>query len=818
MGLIAGEEMINEKKSLSTLSLLIFIILILSIVPKVSAQEWKTPINTLLSRMGVNELCLFGNCYSSQLYLSPKSDAKAAKAAKINAGGDAPPIACGMSAPLCNGQCPPGQTCTQTSPSTCVCQVADIPCGQSWPQCNGYCPPNFVCSSNSLTQQCNCIQQGQNPPSPPSGGGSSGSATTTCGGQPYPYCSAGPCPSGQTCQADTQNGICQCLSDTNNNQVGTPLNSETIDQTFTEFTITPDCSNLPYGYDMIRIKIGESYNTRKLYGDLGTYPLRTITITSCYDESFDHPSGSTIAIPSEKKFVNADNEPNGKTMEIITGIKSHSKSPGSSYFPVSLIDELSETFADYYFYQKKLYSHNPFTNYGLVVYDPFQSLGNLNSDAPQIWGLSLPSTNFYVTGSTPILEFRNDNNKNYDSSIMIDDVPRTFSKMSDCINTGRYDYIDEDEPYKLEDFYSLTKIFDSYFTYYGGVYSSGGAYSSYCDTSIESYWGYDKLMIHYNPITNKFLSESKHPNTIETLNIKSDSIKTRNNYPKTDYVYNYYSVPFILKSGTNVIKATDKEIIILYSQKHQNRAEVTFGTIYDSNRQLPSYYSCVDTCLDKALSLSSICQPIIDCKNNCPITQSLQKESSACLKKISNYYSCQEKERKKYDKQKNPKQSEEEYVSNKCGNKEPCTLPKFVPDAGCASRCDEEVSLCKDYNTISKKTACQAKCTSMSAACSSVAFQVKIKKTNKWTKVTIPEKTSNVISAKEFFDCQDLKIKTLKGKKVGVDANYLEKGKTYAFKAKKACVAKYVPLACRPRAPESDAQTSDDVLEEPDDE
>ena len=96
-------------------------------------------------------------------------------------------------------------------------------------------------------------------------------------------------------------------------------------------------------------------------------------------------------------------------------------------------------------------------------------------------------------------------------------------------------------------------------------------------------------------------------------------------------------------------------------------------------------------------------------------------------------------------------------------------------------------------------------------------FQIKLN-ASRWKRVDIREAARALISAKEFTNCPNVKIRTLKGKKVSVAANFLEVGQTYAFKASKACTVQFIPASCQSQPPsvEKSAKVSDELLENPD--
>jgi len=120
-------------------------------------------------------------------------------------------VACGQSAPACDGDCPTGFVCASgvenggseggsegggDSVSLCTCAV---PCGDTQaPQCAGGCPLGTICSSG------------------PEGGGSEGgseggpetgtcSCLVPCGHATAPTC-AGACPSGGVCGSGAEGG------------------------------------------------------------------------------------------------------------------------------------------------------------------------------------------------------------------------------------------------------------------------------------------------------------------------------------------------------------------------------------------------------------------------------------------------------------------------------------------------------------------------------------------------------------------------------------------------------------------------------------
>jgi hypothetical protein len=128
-------------------------------------------------------------------------------------------VACGQSAPACDGECPSGFVCTSgaeggseggsDSTSACTCLV---PCGDATaPQCAGACPTGTSCSSG-----------------PESGGSEGGPEAATCscevpcGDATAPACD-GACPPGAVCSAGAEGGseggseggpegvVCRCV-------------------------------------------------------------------------------------------------------------------------------------------------------------------------------------------------------------------------------------------------------------------------------------------------------------------------------------------------------------------------------------------------------------------------------------------------------------------------------------------------------------------------------------------------------------------------------------------------------------------------------
>jgi hypothetical protein len=109
-------------------------------------------------------------------------------------------VACGQSAPECNGDCPTGTVCASgaeggggdSTSATCRCAV---PCGEAQaPQCRGACPAGTICSAG-----------------PESGGAEGGpeagtcSCLVPCGSATAPTCN-GACPVGGVCAAGAEGG------------------------------------------------------------------------------------------------------------------------------------------------------------------------------------------------------------------------------------------------------------------------------------------------------------------------------------------------------------------------------------------------------------------------------------------------------------------------------------------------------------------------------------------------------------------------------------------------------------------------------------
>jgi hypothetical protein len=71
------------------------------------------------------------------------------------------PVACGATAPACNGACPPGQVCGNTGPFSgcgCLAEICTAPtaCGDGpFPTCAGECPTGQVCSALTLAPSGN---------------------------------------------------------------------------------------------------------------------------------------------------------------------------------------------------------------------------------------------------------------------------------------------------------------------------------------------------------------------------------------------------------------------------------------------------------------------------------------------------------------------------------------------------------------------------------------------------------------------------------------------------------------------------------------
>jgi hypothetical protein len=120
-------------------------------------------------------------------------------------------VACGQSAPTCDGECPTGFVCASGvenggsegggesgGDTLTVCSCA-VPCGNATaPQCGGACPSGSICASG--------------PESGGSEGGSEGgpeagtcSCQTPCGDATAPACD-GACPNGAVCSSGAEGG------------------------------------------------------------------------------------------------------------------------------------------------------------------------------------------------------------------------------------------------------------------------------------------------------------------------------------------------------------------------------------------------------------------------------------------------------------------------------------------------------------------------------------------------------------------------------------------------------------------------------------
>lgn len=575
---------------------------------------------------------------------------------------------------------------------------------------------------------------------------------------------------------------------------------------------------------MIKLEIGKDYEKKKIKlidirddaTEIISPRIRYIEITSCNPKAFNNPDPELI-VPSEKIYNSWDlPADDGSVSYLVTGVEdSESQLSGgfisrayysSPYLNVPLVldsKKILNLYADRYLYFVEFFP-SKFAKYERIFYDPF-NLYNSEDFNYNYQGRTVPGALFTTIGS-PILGSKSSTLP----IIILDDSPRAFSH----INQDYRLFNVKDEVF-LNSILNLMTLFDSYSLY---------------NTGIEEYYGYDKIIIHYDPVSNTFKSPNEGSPPVDTIYVKSDRLSqptdTPTNMPKITYTTNHYPVPFILTSGTNVIKADEEEIIILYSQKNQNRPSVTYGSIYDNNAEIPKTFSCVDACMQRLSSLPTTCQPQEECKLGCPATKQIQNQISACMKKIQKFYTCQEREARTYNRLKNPKITEMEYLDKVCGSSAPCQMPEFVPNTACSNECKEEESLCKNYDLLTKKIGCQVACSSKSIPlCTESAFQIKLK-AKKWTRVTIPDIKSaingipTVISAKEFFDCPGLQIKTLKGKKVGVAANYLKSEETYAFRTSKACVVKYLPQSCRSDVALNlrNAKISEEELQDPDEE
>jgi hypothetical protein len=714
-----------------------------------------------------------------------------------------PAVTCASTFPVCGGPCPPNQLCTNLGTS-CVCLSSDNICGGSFPMCNGQCPVGQVCTfgASPTGPNCQCTTQSSSNPSPPT------PSPPTCGSQPYPYCSAGPCPSGQTCQA--QSGSCQCVVDASGGSSPSLPTSPPADDIYSRLPIQPNCENLPYGYDLLTFKIRDDYETQKLtftqvYKDPKTVDakVRYIEIESCNDQSFG-VRDSSIYLPSGKKkdLFNSFRPKDGSKIRIVTDVKGDKIKFETSFKVTYDNDYLAVLYGfigldkngrlirgdESYRYWSYLYN-SPYSGYERVIYDIF------NEADEEAWNVDHRLT------ASPVPRFGLSNTISVSGAaspigyLSWPDVPKNPVRFSEAVGAGTFN-LDDLEVKALQ---PLIKLFDGYYQnqyfYFSLDYVHPGRQ--------------DLIRLRYDIVKNEFIkpfSDKESPLWIL-------------GYLDGEYDYNIYGnerlvPPYILPSGTNVLKATNKEVIILYSQKHQNRAGVTYGTVYGSSPSTSS--SCVSACFQQASQIPSKCAPASDCKLGCAAVNA--KEIKICSKKIANYYSCIDKAAETYEKKPSLAASEEAYAAKKCGLSEPCTLPAIIPNPACAARCDVDGPLCNSHETLSKKMTCEVKCVSNSnPQCSAVAFQVKLK-AKKWTKVTIPARAPTVISVKEFSGCEGLQIRTIKGKKVGTSASYLSRDEVYAFKASKACAAKFVPFACRPTTPDVDAPTTDEPLEDPDSE
>jgi hypothetical protein len=111
----------------------------------------------------------------------------------VDARATVPP--CGSAtAPLCDGECPIGETCFDFG-GTCGCIMTGMPCGtiSGSPVCTGECPVGEACIDMAGT--CVCSAAGP----PPS-----------CGGASTPACD-GSCAIGQSC-LDIGGGSCGCIA------------------------------------------------------------------------------------------------------------------------------------------------------------------------------------------------------------------------------------------------------------------------------------------------------------------------------------------------------------------------------------------------------------------------------------------------------------------------------------------------------------------------------------------------------------------------------------------------------------------------------
>ncbi|MBM4242199.1 MAG: hypothetical protein FJ148_00055 [Deltaproteobacteria bacterium] len=130
---------------------------------------------------------------------------------------------CGDTSPVCNGECPAGQECSNLGgaiTTTCACMPAgSTPCGGVYPSCgDGDCPAGTACSTDTFTgcggatiENCACLT---GPPPDP------------CGG----------CPNGWTCFGPAPGFPATCLPPFCNDGAGAPVCSGTCTLAGTECT------------------------------------------------------------------------------------------------------------------------------------------------------------------------------------------------------------------------------------------------------------------------------------------------------------------------------------------------------------------------------------------------------------------------------------------------------------------------------------------------------------------------------------------------------------------------------------------------------
>jgi hypothetical protein len=103
-------------------------------------------------------------------------------------------VACGdATAPICEGECPTGQTCEEALPGAgCQC-VTPATCGETAaPECGGTCSQGEVCVEGILGD-CVCEP-----------------LATDCDESPFPTC-GGSCPDDHRCEPESATGACRCF-------------------------------------------------------------------------------------------------------------------------------------------------------------------------------------------------------------------------------------------------------------------------------------------------------------------------------------------------------------------------------------------------------------------------------------------------------------------------------------------------------------------------------------------------------------------------------------------------------------------------------